>query len=64
MKKWIFLSFLTITTALVADPVCKKCEVIREYNKKHPGDYEYYDDYIKAQSNKKEEMKKPTSSEE
>lgn len=32
-----------------AEPVCKKCEVIREYNKSHPGDYEYYDDYLKNQ---------------
>lgn len=36
---------------LLAEPVCKKCEVIREYNKSHPGDFEYYDDYLKSQKN-------------
>jgi hypothetical protein len=45
-----------------AEPVCKKCEVIREYNKAHPGDYEYYDDYLKATDSKtqpKEDAKNP-----
>lgn len=31
------------------EPVCHKCEIIRENNKKHPGDYEYYEDYLKHQ---------------
>jgi hypothetical protein len=35
--------------SLFGEPVCKKCEVIREYNKEHPGNYEYYEDYLKAQ---------------
>lgn len=30
-------------------PVCHQCEVIREYNKQHPGDFQYYEDYLEAQ---------------
>lgn len=47
------VAFLLITlfsfNALYAEPVCPKCEVIREYNKTHAGDYEYYEDYLKAE---------------
>lgn len=35
-------------SSLFSQPVCEKCEVIREYNKKHPGDYEYYEDYLES----------------
>lgn len=43
------IPLLLLPTLLLAEPVCKKCEVIREYNKEHPGDFEYYDDYLKSQ---------------
>ena len=40
---------------LAADePVCKKCQMIREYNAAHPeNNYEYYDDYIRDLEKKK-----------
>lgn len=46
MKYLLALSLIPLF--LSAEPVCKKCEVIREYNKDHPGDFEYYDDYLKS----------------
>lgn len=35
---------------------CPLCEIHRTYNKEHPGDYEYYEDYLKAQKKSKEEV--------
>lgn len=34
---------------------CEKCEVIREYNKTHHKNYEYYDDYLKEQHDSESE---------
>lgn len=35
---------------------CPLCELHRAYNKEHPGDYEYYEDYLKAQKKAKDEV--------
>lgn len=44
---------LTLSSGLFAkDPVCHRCELNREYNKSHPGDFEYYEDYIEAEKTK------------
>ncbi len=50
------------TTALFAEPTCPLCELNRAYNEKHPGDYEYYEDYLKAQKEGKEAKKQATDS--
>lgn len=49
--RWVLFSALAVSSFSIAEeePVCHKCEIIREYNKKHPGDYEYYEDYLKHQ---------------
>lgn len=40
------------------EPVCKKCQMIREYNAAHPeNNYKYYDDYIRDLEKKKAEGK-------
>lgn len=48
-----FYLMLLCTTTLCADPVCHRCEVIREHNKENPGDFEFYEDYLKCQEEKK-----------
>lgn len=50
--RYLLLSCLAATALIPAlraeeEPVCHRCEVIREHNKKHPGEYEYYEDYLK-----------------
>ena len=47
MKKLLSLCILG-TASLVAEPACPLCELNRAYNAAHPGDYEYYEDYLKA----------------
>lgn len=52
MKKISLLSLTVVTffnAALFANDsnVCKKCQLVREFNKKNPSQYEYYDDYLK-----------------
>ncbi len=52
MKK-ITLSLFTLATFINAavygndSGVCKRCQLVREFNKKNPSQYEYYDDYLK-----------------
>lgn len=47
------------------EPVCHHCEEIREYNAKYHKNYEYYDDYLKAEKNEQsqkepaKDLKKP-----
>lgn len=61
MKKILFsFVFFAFSSGVAEEPVCKKCEVIREHNKQNPGDYEYYDDYLKAQGKEKKEPSAPT----
>jgi hypothetical protein len=51
--KHILSTLLTvIALPLVAEPTCALCEVHKAYNKDHPGDYEYYDDYLKSNDGK------------
>lgn len=45
------------------DGVCKKCEVIREYNKTHHKNYEYYDDYLKDNENNENDLEDQEESE-
>lgn len=48
-------------TFILAEPVCHKCEIVRDYNKKHPGEYEYYDDYLKNhEENVNPSLEKPS----
>ena len=45
----LMFTLLFVTTALQAQeaPVCKKCQLIREYNAAHPeNNYYWYDDYL------------------
>lgn len=51
----LILCFCFLSGALLAEPTCALCERHKEYNKEHPGDYEYYEDYLEAQ--KKKELK-------
>lgn len=44
----LFILFLIAMQPLAAEKVCNKCERIRAFNKLHPGDFDYYDDYLKA----------------
>jgi hypothetical protein len=53
MKKYLMLALLSAFSPLLGEPpVCHKCELNREYNKQHPGDYEYYEDYLKDNEGK------------
>lgn len=64
MQKFIYACSMIINLSLLAEPVCHKCEVIREYNKEHPGEYEFYEDYLKAQKKEADTTpakEKPTS---
>jgi hypothetical protein len=59
--KYLVLAAFLFSGALMADePVCKKCQVIREYNAAHPeNNYYYYDDYLKDQEKKRHEESAP-----
>lgn len=50
----LVLSLLALSNLVFAEEaVCKKCQVIREYNAAHPeNNYYYYDDYLKDQARK------------
>lgn len=56
---FFFIGALTLTLSgsfLYAEevPTCPRCQIIREENaKKGPPEYEYYDDYLRAQEAKK-----------
>lgn len=51
MKKLAVFSVLTIfysAALLAAGPGnCRKCDIMNKYNKEHPSQYKYYDDYLK-----------------
>lgn len=60
----IMLACLVVPGFLAAaeEPVCKKCQMIREYNAAHPeNNYFYYDDYVKEKG-KKSPTDEPTAS--
>lgn len=44
----ILLLLITKIAIASAEPVCHKCEVIREANKHKVNKYEYYEDYLNA----------------
>lgn len=45
---FVFLiSCYSFTLIAEAPPVCHKCQVIREENKKKVNPYKYYEDYLK-----------------
>jgi|GEM_PF-2128976 len=45
----LFALFITLNgLSYAADSgICKKCQLVREYNEEHPSKYEFYDDYLK-----------------
>jgi hypothetical protein len=50
MTRWslmIFSLILSISAVQADDNFCRKCNVMREYHKKNPSKYTYYDDYLK-----------------
>ena len=49
MKPFLFSMLLLSAAAGVhaEEAVCPRCEEIREYNKTHHKNYEYYEDYLK-----------------
>ena len=51
-----FSSILVLTAFSLssAEPVCHRCEEIREYNAEHHENFEYYDDYKKLEKNEKQ----------
>jgi hypothetical protein len=53
MKKFTLLActlaaLLTSSNAFSNEPVCHKCEIIREENAHKVCEYEFYEDYLKA----------------
>lgn len=50
MYKYALLGICLVST-LSADPVCHKCELIREANKHKVNKYVYYEDYQNAYPN-------------
>ena len=56
MKKF-FVAMIILSNTLVAGEVCQKCERIREYNKDNPGEYEFYEDYLKDKEEKAKSQK-------
>lgn len=40
------------------DPVCPRCQSIREWNKEHHKNYQYYEDYVKD-TDKGEKQEEP-----
>lgn len=56
-----FFLLLAPVCLLAAEPVCHKCEVIRDYNKDHPGFDGYYEDYLEKQPAPKEAAPAPAA---
>lgn len=50
-KKTLIAALVSCVSILSAEPVCHKCEEIREANKHRTDNYEYYDDYLKDHPN-------------
>jgi hypothetical protein len=53
MKKLTLLvctlaALFTSSNAFSNEPVCHKCEIIREENKHKVNEFEFYEDYLKA----------------
>ncbi len=59
MRNLIFIVSVFAINTVFSEPVCHKCEEIREYNRTHKEtDFIYYEDYLKD----KEEKAKQNSS--
>lgn len=58
MRNILCMLLTVIALPLIAEPTCALCEIHKAYNKDHPGDYEYYDDYLKATEGKETSKKK------
>lgn len=43
---WLSIVTLSFGVTLLAEPVCERCEEIREYNALHHKNYDYYEDYL------------------
>lgn len=55
MLKLAVLSLFIFSAAYADEPVCQKCQVIREHNAAHPeNNYYWYDDYLKDQKKEKD----------
>lgn len=56
MKKITFLILsLNFSFVMAEEPVCHKCQIIREYNRTHKEtDFIYYEDYLKDKQEKAE----------
>lgn len=54
MKKITFLILsLSFSYVMAEEPVCHKCQIIREYNRTHKEtDFIYYEDYLKDKQEK------------
>lgn len=57
-----FLSLIGSLGSISAEPVCHKCEVIREANKHKVNKYTYYDDYLKDNPNEAKAQGKSSDS--
>lgn len=60
MKRLFAVTGLMGALPLLANPTCPLCEIHRAYNKEHPGEYEYFEDYLKAEGKEKTDSKNPT----
>ena len=56
------MSFIAFTLSAISmrllyseEPVCHRCEEIREYNAEHHHNFEYYDEFLTAEGEKKQE---------
>jgi len=43
----IFATFCSSALSAAAQGHCRKCEIMNKYNKEHPSNHEYYEDYLK-----------------
>lgn len=59
--KYILSGLTLMTLPLVAGTFCPLCEINKAYNKDHPGDYEYYEDYLKATEGKEAPKKEESA---
>lgn len=63
MRQLAYASILlvNVSSVIASEPVCHKCEVIREENKHKVCEYEYYEDYLKATQGSAEKPKEESA---
>lgn len=54
------LSAISTFSVYGDEPVCHRCEEIREYNAEHHHNFEYYDEYLKTEGKSQEATNNPT----